>query len=122
MVYKLTMGQFAEISHPTPRSLNDDTNPPPLEDISSALIRKGTPWPNARSVSENLFETRKDWPIPPTPVPTPAPTIKTEEQPKIAAFPHAMVLSKLATEKCSWGPHCPICKNKEEHEDDWDGD
>ena len=84
-VYKLAMGQFAEVPHPTTRSLND--NPPPLEDIPSAPFRQGTPWPNAGSASENLFETRKDWPIPPTPVPTPAPTIKTEEQPKTAAIP-----------------------------------
>ena len=30
-------------------------------------------------------------------------------------------MPKQATEKCSWGLHCPICKN-EEHEEDWDGD
>ena len=55
-VYKLAMGQFAEAPHPTTRSLND--NPPPLEDILSAPVRQGTPWPNAGSASENLFETR----------------------------------------------------------------
>ena len=92
MVYKLAMGQFAEISHPTPRSLNDNTNPPPLEDIPSAPVRQGTPWPNAGSASENLFQTRKDWLIPLTPASTPPPTIKTEEQPKISAIPHAMVM------------------------------
>ena len=47
------------------------------------------------------------------------PPSKTEEQPKIAAMPSTMVMPKQATERCSWGPHCPICKNKEE---DWDGD
>ena len=78
-------------------------------------VRQGTPWPNARPASVNLVETRKDWPIPPTPVPTPAPTIKTEEQPKTAAIPHVMTMAKPATEKYSWGPHYPICKNKEEH-------
>ena len=26
-----------------------------------------------------------------------------------------------AIEDCSWGSHCPICKNEEEHEEDWDG-
>ena len=101
MVYKLAAGQFAEISHPTSRSLNDYTNPPPIEDIPSAPVRQGTPWPNAGSASENLFDTRKDWPIPPTLVPTPAPTIKTEEQPQTAAIPWAMVIPKQATEKCS---------------------
>ena len=85
-VYKLAMEQFAEVPCPTNRSLNDNTNPPPLEDIPSAPVRQSTPWPNAGSASENLFKTRKDWPITPTPVPTPTPTIKTEEQPQIAAF------------------------------------
>ena len=117
---KLAMGQFAEVSCPTTRFISD--NPPPLEDISSAPVRQGTPWSNASVTSENLFETRKDWPIPPTPVPSPAPSIKTEERPKIAAISHAMTMPKQATEKCSWGPHYPICKTKEEHgEEDLDG-
>ena len=121
MVYKLATGQFIEAPHPTTRSLDD--NPPQLKDILSAPVRQGRPWPSAGSASENLFETRKDWPIPLTPVPTPVPTIKTEEQPKIAAIPLAMVMPKQATEKCLWGPHCPICKNEEEHgEEDWDVD
>ena len=119
-IHKLAMGQFVEVSCPTTSSTSD--NPPPLEDIPSVPVRQGNPWPNAGLASENLFETRKDWPNPPTPVPTPIPTIKTEEQPKIAAIPHAMTMPKQATEKCSWGPHCPICKNEEEHgEEDCDG-
>ena len=122
MVYKLAIGQFAEVPHPTTRSLNDNINPPPLENIPSALVRQGTPCPNTGSVSENLFKTRKDWSIPSTPVPTPASIIKTEEQPKIVAIPNAMVMAKQATEKYSWGPQCPICKNEEEHEEDWDSD
>ena len=42
-IYKLAMGQFTEVLHPTTRSLND--NPPPLEDIPSVPVRQGTPWP-----------------------------------------------------------------------------
>ena len=38
-----------------------DNNLPPLEHIPT---RAGTPWPEAGSMSENLFESRKDWPIP----------------------------------------------------------
>ena len=34
---KLAMGQFAEVQHPTTRSLND--NPPPLEDIPNGPVR-----------------------------------------------------------------------------------
>ena len=116
------MGQFAEIPHPTPRSLNDDTNPPPRDDVPSVPVRQGTPWSNTGSTSENLFKTRKDWPIPLTPFPMPAPIIKTEGQPIIAAIPNAMVIPKKATEKCSGGTHCPICKNEEKHKEDWDGD
>ena len=122
MVHKLATGQFAEVPHPTIRSLNDNINLPPLEDIPSAPDRQGTPGPNAGLALENLFETGKDWPIPHTPVLTPASTIKTEEQPKIAAIPSAMVMPKQATEKCSWGLHCPICKNEERREEDWDSD
>ena len=33
-----------------------------------------------------------------------------------------MVMPKQVTEKCSWGLHCPNCKNEEEHEEDWDHD
>ena len=89
-MHKLATGQFAEASNPMARSQSGGhlsvQNPPPLEDIPKAQVRQGTPWPNAGLASKNLFKTRKDWPIPPTPVPTPAPTIKIEEQPKTAAI------------------------------------
>ena len=39
-----------------------ESRPQPLEDAS---ICTGTPWPNAGKMSENLFETRKDWLLPP---------------------------------------------------------
>ena len=70
-VYKLATGQFAEVPHQTTRPQNEGSNPPPLEDIPNAPTREGIPWPNSGSTSENLFETRKDWPIPPTPGATP---------------------------------------------------
>ena len=97
MVYKLAMGQFAEVPHPTIRPKNEGSNPPPLEDISNAPPRQSTPWPYSGSTSENLFGPRKDWPIPPTPAATPIPTIKTEP-PQVEAVPNAMVMSKQATE------------------------
>ena len=108
---------------PTPnnQTSNEGSNPPPLEDISNAPHRQNTPWPKSGSTSENLYETRKDWPIPPTPAATPTLTIKTEEPPQIAAMPHAMVMPKKATEKCSWGLHFPIYNNEEEYEEGWDG-
>ena len=109
-IHKLPMGQFAEVPCPTNRSIND--NPPPLKDIPSTLVREGTHWPNAGLASGNLFETRKDWPIPPTPVPTLAPTIKTEEQPKITAIPHTMAMPKQTTEICHGDCIAPFAKMK----------
>ena len=40
-----------------------ENNPPPLESIP---VCASTPWPKAGKMSGNLFELRKDWPIPPT--------------------------------------------------------
>ena len=48
------------------------------------------------------------------------PTVKVEKAevlPRVTAIPYAMVLPKLhrpVDEKCTWGPHCPICKKEEE--------
>ena len=44
--------------------------------------------------------------------------MKTEAPPKVAVIPYVMVMPKQVAEKCSWGPHCPICKNQGEHEED----
>ena len=122
MVYKLATGKFAEVQFQTTRSQNKGSNLPPLEDIPNAPVRQGTPWPSTGSASKNLFETRKDWPIPPTPTPTSAPTLNTEAPTQVVVIPHVMVMPKQVAEKCSWGLHCPICKNEEEHEEDWDSD
>ena len=124
-VYKLATGQFAEVPYPTARPQDErhtstqNFHPPPLEDIPRAPVRQGTPWPNTVSASEKLSETRKDWLIPPIPVPTPI--MKTESPPKIAVIPQVMVTPKQVTEKCSWGPHCPICKNEDKYEEDREG-
>ena len=125
MVYKLATGQFAEVPYLTARPQDEghpstqSSNPPPLEDIPNAPIRQGTPWLNPGSAPENLFQIRKDWPIPHTPAPTPI--VKKETPPQIAAILWVMVTPKQVTEKCSWGPHCPISKTEEEQEEDWDG-
>ena len=75
-MHKLATGQFVEASSPTAKPQNGGhpsvQNPPPLEDISKASVIQGTPWPKAEPTSENLFETKKNWPIPPAPVPTSA--------------------------------------------------
>ena len=92
MVYNLATGKFRKA--PPTITQNEGSNPPPLKDIPSAPVIQGASWPNAGSVSENVFETRKDWPIPPTPVPTCAPIIKTDEPPQVTAIPCAMVMPK----------------------------
>ena len=108
----LAKGKFQE--NPPQGGSSADDNPPPLENIPG---RAGTPWPETGSTSENLFESRRDWLIPPTPTSTP--TIKVEAQPHKTAIPCATVALKQIKEKCGWGPNCPICENIEE---DWDGD
>ena len=58
-----------------------ENNPPPLNNIP---VCTGTPWPKAGKTSGNLFELRKDWPIPPTnntaTVTISKPSIKIEPQ------------------------------------------
>ena len=71
----------------------------------------------------NLFETRKDWLLPPNYVDdnakgkinitSPKPPIKLE--PKTEGQPSTIPKA----EKCEWGQNFPFCKNQEE---DWDGD
>ena len=38
-IHKLAMGQFAEVPHPTTRSISD--NPPPIENIPKVPVRQG---------------------------------------------------------------------------------
>ena len=56
----LAKGKFQE--NPPQGGSSADNNSPALENIP---VRAGTPWPKTGSTSENLFESRKDWPIPP---------------------------------------------------------
>ena len=98
-VHKLTTCQFPEAPCPTVRF--SVKNPPPLEDIPTFPVRQGCPWPSVGSTPENLFETRKDWPNPPTPAPTSVPTMKTEAPPQVAAIPKVMVIPRQAAKKCT---------------------
>ena len=107
MVYKLVTGQFVEDPYLTPRPQNEGHS---LTQTPTLCHWKTYPVPqldrvplgsNMGSASENLFETREDWWIPPTPVPTPAPTIKREVPSQVAAIPYVMVRPKQAAEGCS---------------------
>ena len=61
----LEKGKFQE--NPPQGGSSANNNPPPLEDIPD---RAGTPWPETEPLSEHLFESRRDWPIPPVLVST----------------------------------------------------
>ena len=91
--------------------------PPSLENDS---VCTSTPWPEAGKMSRNLFELRKDWPIPPTnntaSATNPKLPIKVEPQEQDQPTPCA---TAPKPEQCRWGPNCLICKNAEE---DWDGE
>ena len=91
-----------------------ENRPPPLED---APVCKSTPWPGAGKMSENLFEERKDWLLPPSylnngnkdtiGVTSPKPLIK--EEPKTGEQSNI----SLRAEKCGWGPNCPLLQKPE---------
>ena len=70
-------------------------------------LGQSNPWRNSGCTSENLFETRKNWPIPSNPATTHVPTMKTEEAPQGVAIPHAMVMPKQVAEKCLRGTVFP---------------
>ena len=79
MVYNLAKGKFDGVPYASERPQAEEnpsvhnSNPPQLENIPNGLtfqVREDTPWPKTESASTNLFKTRADWPIPPTPAPT----------------------------------------------------
>ena len=110
-INKLATGQFADILHPTTRSIND--NPSPLEDIPSAQCRFSI---------RDLFKTRKDWSIPLNPVPTPTPPSKQKNNPKLQQSPMPGQCSNKS-QKMLMGTTLPhLQKQKEHREEDWDGD
>ena len=113
MVYNLAKGKIDGVPYPTERPQAEEIpsvhnfKPPPLETIPNVptfQVREDTTWPSTESASMNVFETRADWPILPTPAPT-----KSQVPHQIAVIPYAMVLSKQIEEKCTWGLHFPIC-------------
>ena len=95
----------------SPQEGTSDSNPLPLKNIPT---HAGTPWPKAGKMSGNLFELRKDWPIPSTTASKPAIKIEPETQEQVNPSTSAAQKS----EKWGWGPNCPICKNIK----DWNGD
>ena len=138
-VYNLAQGKFEGISYPigrpkveenpsTPHCSPAQQRPQPeaIPNAPSFQVREATPWPNTTPASTDLFEAREDWPIPPMQTPT-VKVEKTDVPHRVAPIPHAMVFPKpqqnrQVEEKCTWGPHCPICKMEEEEgTEDWNG-
>ena len=101
-VYNLATRKYSEIPYSTGRPQNKgnpsvhNSSHPPLEDIPKALVREAIPWPSTGSGPENLFEARKDWLIPPTPVPT----VNTEAPHQTAVITCAMVMTKHVVDRC----------------------
>ena len=95
-----------------------ENNPMPIENTP---VCASTPWTKAGKMSGNLFELRKDWPIPPTnntvATTSSKPPIKIETQAQEQQGSSAAAPPKA--EQCGWGLNCPTCKNIEE---DWDGE
>ena len=76
--------ESAPVNPESQQPLTSENNTPQLED---APVHAGTPWPRAGKMSDNLFEIRKDWPVPPSTnasteitVKSNPPTIKSEPQ------------------------------------------
>ena len=112
--------QNAPVNLESQQPLTAKNNPPFLED---APVHVGTPWPEAVKISGNLFEIRKDCPIPPT---TKNATITTTnpKQPAINVEPQDPDQSNpnstiTKPERCRLGPNWVISKNAEQN---WDGE
>ena len=138
-VYDLAQGKFEGIPYPTGRPQVEENpsapscnmpqqrqQPKATPTVTTLQTREDTQWPNTVPVSTNLFEARASWPIPPIETPAVVKMEKTEALHRVAAIPHALVLNepqnnRPVKEKCTRGPHCPICA-KEEGTKDWNGD
>ena len=84
--------------------------PLPLEDIPSAPVRQGTLGPMQVQHQRICLKPGRTGLFPPVWFPPPS---KQKNNPKLQLSPHAMPMPKQATEKCSWGLHCPMKKNME---------
>ena len=106
----------APVNSETQKPSTSEKNPSPLE---KAPVHASTPLPEAGKISGNLFELRKDWPIPPAnnTVTTTNPKSPAKIEPQGLDQQNPVETPK--PEQCRWGPNCPICKNVEE---DWDGE
>ena len=108
MVYKLKTGQFAENPCLTTRP---QIKAPTLHHWKTCPVPQldRVPLGQMHGQPQRTY-LRPERPSPPAPVPTLAPTIKTEEPPQVAAILHAMVMPKQATEKCSWNHIAPFAR------------
>ena len=113
-------------SGPSCNTTQQKQQPAAAPTVTNLQTREDTPWPNTMQASKNLLKARASWTIAPTETPTVVKMEKTEVPPRVATIPHALVLNKPQNnrpveEKCTWGPHCPICAKEEEGTEDWNG-
>ena len=125
-VYNLAKATFDGVPYPSERPQAEENpsvhNSSPLQSQAALngqtfQVREDTPWPNSIQISMNLFKARADCPIPPMQAPS-VKLAKAEVPLKVGVIPCAMVLPKQIGEKCTWRPHCPICKKEQER---WHG-
>ena len=119
-IQNIAKGKFHETpstaERPQDLSSDDDSTCLPLEDVTKA--RASIPCPKTGSVTENLYESRKDWPIPHAPASTPVSMVKTEMPPQDVAISHAIGTPNPNIRTCVWGPNWHIWKNNKKHEED----
>ena len=88
-----------------------ENSPSPLE---IAPVCTSTPWPKAGKMSGNLFEARKDWPIPPTnntvTATNPKPPTKIEPQEQDQLTPSATAPKTRAMEMGIKLSHLQECR------------
>ena len=75
------------------------------------MVRQDTPWPNAGTMSGNLFQDR-NWLLPKD-------YLATEKKEEMAK-PYPKEEDKMEEpkeEKCGWGPNCPLCQAQKKEAD-----
>ena len=85
----------SEDQKPSLEGISENISPP----LKNITVHNDMPWPEAGKMLGNLFELRKDWPIPPTnntiTASTSKPPIKIEFQAQEQPTPSATVLQKV---------------------------
>ena len=119
--FRPTTSKPTTVYPPLPEAPPKPKNSMPLPSVP---VREDTPWPGAGKMSGKSFEDR-NWLLTKNYLATEnknenmtgitSPKLSLKEEPKIGE--QSIISPK--TEKCRWGPDCPLCKNQDK--EDWDG-